>query len=74
LPFLLVEVAHDPLDKMMKTELAERAERVTAGTNWLPALLASMAVRFRIVTPKPLPRRPDNPPSPVALNWRGRFY
>jgi len=39
LPFLLVEVAHDPLDKMKKTELAERAERVTAGTNWLPALV-----------------------------------
>lgn len=34
-----MQVAHDPLDKMKKTELAERAERVTAGTNWLPALV-----------------------------------
>jgi hypothetical protein len=51
LPFLLVDLidcAGGARSSRQDEEngLAERAEHVTAG-NWLPALLASMDVRFR---------------------------
>ena len=62
-----MQVAHDPLDKMKKTELAERAERVTAGTNWLPALVRVDGCAISDGKSEALAEA-------VALNWLGRLY